>query len=163
MYHEWVFWFLFPARRLISLYERHVVSVLYVKYFSLKYLESRQEEFAILPDKRGGSQALNGFPLREMGEGREEEKGERGRKGKDSSSGKNSPLPLRRFGAQFCIFLHNFPHQGNVMDFTGIAVFHPKENKRTTRVSQGKRKANWLYSGGWHWSRASEVERNKHP
>ena len=31
----------------------------------------------MLPDKRGGSQALNGFPLREMGEGREEEKGER--------------------------------------------------------------------------------------
>lgn len=74
---------------LIGLYERHVISVLYFKYFSLKYLKSRREEFAMLPDKRGGSQALNGFLLREMGKGQEEKKGERGRNGKDTSSGKN--------------------------------------------------------------------------
>lgn len=96
----------------------------------------------MLPDKRGGSQALNGFPLGEMGEGWEEVKGKRGRKGKDSSSGKKSPLSLKRFGPRFCFYLHHFPHQGNVMDFIGIVVFYPNENKRTTRLSQVKRKAN---------------------
>lgn len=148
MYHEWVFLFLFPAKWLISLYERHVVSVLYFKYFSLKYLKRRQEECARQKRRLTSPEY---FPT-QRDEGRQggEERGER-KEGTGLQQWQKSPLSLKRFGAQFCFYLHHLPHQGSVMDITGINVFHPNENKRTTRLSQGKRKANWLYCGGWHW------------